>query len=119
MHSSSVHTNSLHVQLVNDNSSFVHWLGKVRNIVWIVLDSCIQALILNWLMTQLLQLYFKDEHIPTYLLFWLKVVDFLWTLFLTSKCISILDIILKVWSIILFHIFNRFSWILRIFSNWL
>jgi hypothetical protein len=24
MHSSSVHTNSLHVQLVNDNSSFVH-----------------------------------------------------------------------------------------------
>ena len=46
------------------------------------------------------------------ILFWLKFVNPLWTLFLTSKCIYIyiyiVSIILKVWTIFLLHNYHNF-----------
>ena len=52
-----------------------------------------------------------------FILFWLKIVDFLWNLFLISKCIFILNVSLKVWTIILLHIFIAISWILMILNR--
>ena len=44
----------------------------------------------------------------TFVLFWLKTVNFLYTLFHTSICISSLNMISKVWSIILLHVHENY-----------
>ena len=65
--------------------------------------------------------YYIWWYIPIYrqlTLFWMKTSNFLWTLSLISKRISILNVILKVWTIHFLHIFITFSWSLMI-PNWL
>ena len=51
------------------------------------------------------------------LLFWLKIGNFCGFFFLTSKCTSILDMILRVWITILLHVFIIVPWKMMILNQ--